>query len=280
MFKKVAKALGADPQKKQLEKYNPIVKQIDQLETDVYERISDEELRASTFNFRKRLAQGETLDDLLPEAFAAVREASKRTIGLRHYEVQLIGGIILHEGQIAEMRTGEGKTLVATLPLFLNALERKGVHLITVNDYLARRDARWMGPIFYALGMNVGVLQMSSRTDNAHNAFLVDLNLTSSREDQHQLKLVPRREAYAADITYGTNSEFGFDYLRDNLTLSLLDRVQRSHYYAIVDEVDNILIDEARTPLIISGPAADESQWYMRMAQVVKQLKPEEYDFN
>ncbi len=280
MFKKVAKALGADPQKKQLEKYNPIVQRIDQLEKDVYENISDDELRKCTINFRKRMAQGETLENLLPEVFAVVREASKRTIGLRHYEVQLIGGVILHEGKIAEMRTGEGKTLVATLPLYLNALEGKGVHLVTVNDYLARRDARWMGPIYDALGMSVGVLQMSSRTDNARNAFLVDLALTSSREDQHQLKLVPRQQAYAADITYGTNSEFGFDYLRDNLTMSLADRVQRGHHYAIVDEVDNILIDEARTPLIISGPAADESPWYMRMAQVVKQLKPEDYDFN
>jgi preprotein translocase subunit SecA len=280
MFKKVAQALGADPQKKQLEKYQTLVEQINKLEKEKFEPMSDGELRAITTVLRKRLAEGETIENVLPEAFTAVREASKRTIGLRHYDVQLIGGMVLHEGKIAEMRTGEGKTLVATLPLYLNSLAGKGAHLITVNDYLARRDARWMGPIFDALGMSVGVLQMSSRTENARNAFLVDLSITSNREDQHQLRSVLRRDAYAADITYGTNSEFGFDYLRDNLTMSLFDRVQRGHYYAIVDEVDNILIDEARTPLIISGPAADESQWYSRMAQIVKQLKPEDYEFN
>jgi len=280
MFKKVAQALGGDPNKKLMEKYSPLIQQINQFEQEKYEHISDDQLSASTVQFRQQLEQGETLDDLLPEAFAAVREASKRSIGLRHYDVQLIGGIVLHEGKIAEMRTGEGKTLVATLPLYLNALTGKGVHLVTVNDYLARRDARWMGPIFILLGMNVGVLQMAGRTENAKNAFLVDLEIKSSREDQHQLKVVTRQEAYAADITYGTNNEFGFDYLRDNLTNSLQDRVQRGHHYAIVDEVDNILIDEARTPLIISGPAADESQWYIRMAQAVKQLREEDYDFN
>ena len=280
MFKKVARALGADPQKKLLEKYRPIIQHINALEKDVFDSLSDDELRNITSNLRQRLTQGETRENVLPEAFAAVREASKRTTGLRHYDVQLIGGIILHEGKIAEMRTGEGKTLVATLPLYLNALTGKGVHLITVNDYLARRDARWMGPIFDALGMSIGVLQMSSRMENTQSAFLVDLNIQSNREDQNQLRVVPRREAYGADITYGTNSEFGFDYLRDNLTMGLSDRVQRGHFFAIVDEVDNILIDEARTPLIISGPAADESQWYTRMAQVVKQLKPEDYEFN
>ena len=280
MLKKVARVLGGDPQKKTLDQYKGSIEQINQCETSKYEKISDDELRQSTQNFRTRLNQGETLDDILPEAFTAVREASKRTIGLRHYDVQLMGGIVLHEGKVAEMRTGEGKTLVATMPLYLNALTGGGVHLITVNDYLARRDARWMGPIYDLLGMRVGVLQMSSRTDNARNGFLVDLETRSSREDQDQLKVVPRQEAYLADITYGTNSEFGFDYLRDNLTTSLSDRVQRGHHYAIVDEVDNILIDEARTPLIISGPAADESQWYQRMAQVVKLLKEEDYDFN
>jgi preprotein translocase subunit SecA len=280
MFKKVAQALGGDPTKKILEKYSPVIQQINRFEKEKYERISDEQLHASTVQFRQRLEQGEILDDLLPEAFAAVREASKRSIGLRHYDVQLIGGMVLHEGKIAEMRTGEGKTLVATLPLYLNALSGKGVHLVTVNDYLARRDARWMGPIFIMLGMNVGVLQMAGRTDNAKNAFLVDLEIKSSREDQHQLKVITRQEAYAADVTYGTNNEFGFDYLRDNLTNSIQERVQRGHHYAIVDEVDNILIDEARTPLIISGPAADESQSYMRMAQAVKQLVEGDYDFN
>jgi preprotein translocase subunit SecA len=280
MFKKVARVLGADPQKKQLEPYAAAVQHINALEKEKFAQLNDEELGNQTQQFRARLTAGETLEDLLPEAFAAVREASIRTIGLRHYDVQLIGGMVLHEGKIAEMRTGEGKTLAATLPLYLNALTGKGAHLVTVNDYLARRDARWMAPIFHALGMSVGVLQMSSRGEDVHNAYLVDLNLTSTREDQHQLKSVYRRDAYLADITYGTNSEFGFDYLRDNLTRSMADRVQRGHHYAIVDEVDNILIDEARTPLIISGPAADESQWYQRMAQVVRQLQAEDYEFN
>jgi preprotein translocase subunit SecA len=280
MFRKVAQALGGDPNKKILDKYSPLIQKINQLEKEKYEKISDEELRQSTIQFRQRLSQGETLDDLLAEAFAAVREAGKRTIGLRLYDVQLIGGMVLHEGKIAEMRTGEGKTLVATLPLYLNALTGKGVHLVTVNDYLARRDARWMGPIFIQLGMSVGVLQMAGRSENAKNAYLVDLELKASREDQNQLKIVSRQEAYAADITYGTNNEFGFDYLRDNLTGSLQERVQRGHHYAIVDEVDNILVDEARTPLIISGPAADESQYYQRMAQAVKQLREGDYDFN
>ena len=233
-----------------------------------------------TAEFRSRLADGESLDDLLPEAFAAVREATKRTIGLRHYDVQLIGGMALHQGKIAEMRTGEGKTLVATLPMYLNALTGNGVHLITVNDYLARRDARWMAPIYQLLGLSVGVLQMAARTENGKKAFLVDLEKNSPHEDQHQLRMVPRAEAYAADITYGTNSEFGFDYLRDNMTMRLDDRVQRGHYFAIVDEVDNVLIDEARTPLIISGPAQDETEWYVRMAQVVRQLRPEDYEIN
>ncbi len=216
--------------------------------------------------------------EILPDAFAAVREASKRTIGLRHYDVQLIGGIVLHQGRISEMRTGEGKTLVATLPLYLNALTGRGVHLITVNDYLARRDARWMAPIFNALGLSVGVLQMAARTENGKKAFLVDLERESPHEDQNQLRLVQREEAYLADITYGTNSEFGFDYLRDNMTMSLNDRVQRGYYYAIIDEVDNVLIDEARTPLIISGPAQDEADWYIRISQVAKALRPEDYE--
>jgi preprotein translocase subunit SecA len=199
-------------------------------------------------NIRERLVKGESLDNLLPEAFAAVREASKRSLGMRHYDVQLIGGIALHQATISEMRTGEGKTLVATLPIYLNALTRRGVHLITVNDYLARRDARWMAPLYHMLGLSIGVLQMAARTENGKKAFLVDLEKESPHEDQHQLRMVPRREAYAADITYGTNSEFGFDYLRDNMTMSLAERVQRGHYFAIVDEVDNVLIDEARTP--------------------------------
>ncbi len=279
MLKKIVQVIGGDPNKKAIEKYSVVVDQINHLEA-VFEKLSKEELRAKTDAFRTRLEDGETLDDILPEAFAAVREASKRTIGLRHYDVQLIGGIALHEGKIVEMRTGEGKTLVATLPLYLNGLTGKGTHLVTVNDYLARRDARWMYPIYNALGLTVGVLQMAARTENGKKAFLVDFEKESPHEDQHQLEMVPRQEAYAADITYGTNSEFGFDYLRDNMTMRMEDRVQRGHYYAIIDEVDNVLIDEARTPLIISGPAQDEAEWYVRMAQIVKQLRPEDFEIS
>ena len=279
MLRKIVKIFGGDPNKREIEKFSDTVDQINDLEAD-FAALSDEALSAKTIEFRARLSEGKTLDDLLPDAFAAVREASKRTLGLRHYDVQLIGGAALHQGKIAEMRTGEGKTLVATLPLYLNALTGKGAHLVTVNDYLARRDARWMAPIYNLLGMNVGVLQMAARTENGKKAFIVDLERESPHEDQHQLRMAPRQEAYAADITYGTNSEFGFDYLRDNMTMRMEDRVQRGHFYAIVDEVDNVLIDEARTPLIISGPAQDEAEWYIRMAQVIKQLRPEDYEIN
>src|SRR5689334_1918239 len=199
--------------------------------------LSDEELRGQTDLFRRRLADGSKLDDLLPEAFATVREAAIRTLGQRHYDVQLIGGIALHRGEIAEMRTGEGKTLVATLAVYLNAIEGKGVHVVTVNDYLARRDAEWMGQIYKFLGLTVGVI-------------VPNLN-----EDE-------RRAAYNADITYGTNSELGFDYLRDNMKHERAQMVQRAFNFAIVDEVDSILIDEARTPLIISGPTDDKSDLY------------------
>ncbi len=279
MLNKFIRLVGGDPNKRVLQKFDDVVVKINAFEPQ-YEALDDEALSALTGEFRSRLAQGETLDDLLPEAFAAVREASKRTLGLRHYDVQMIGGIALHQGTIAEMRTGEGKTLVATLPVYLNALTGRGVHLITVNDYLARRDARWMGPIYHKLGINVGVLQMAARTENGKKAFLYDPQHDSIHEDQHQMRMVPRQEAYLADVVYGMNSEFGFDYLRDNMTPRLEDRVQRGHYYAIVDEVDNVLIDEARTPLIISGPASDESDWYQRMAQVVRQLRPEDYEIN
>ncbi len=307
MLKKFVQIFGGDPNKREVDRYSDLVDQINALEIE-YEKISDGELEGKTVEFRRRLADGETLDHILVEAFATVREASKRTIGLRHYDVQLIGGSALHHGKIAEMRTGEGKTLVATLPVYLNALALnpdwielaqkrwgpqsekwsfkaldgiqvgRGVHLITVNDYLARRDARWMAPIYAALGMNVGVLQMAARTENGKKAFLVDFERESPHEDQNYLAMVLRQDAYAADITYGTNSEFGFDYLRDNMTMRLEDRVQRGHYYAIVDEVDNVLIDEARTPLIISGPAQDEAEWYIRMAQVVRTLRPDDYE--
>lgn len=277
MFKNIKAALGLDPIKQELDKYLKQVPAINQLEGE-FEKLSDEALSGKTNEFRSRLTNGETLDDLLPEAFATVREASKRTLGLRHYDVQLIGGMALHHGNISEMRTGEGKTLVATLPVYLNALTGRGVHLITVNDYLARRDARWMAPIYNMLGMNIGVLQMAARTDNGRRAFIVDTTISSPKEDQNQLRLVMRKEAYDADITYGTNSEFGFDYLRDNMTMSLSDRVQRGHIYAVIDEVDNVLIDEARTPLIISGPASDDVEAYYRVARVVKQLLPDEYE--
>ncbi len=260
-----------------------------------YEALSDEALRAKTDEFKARAAKAidgvldekdrkkfeqDALGEIMPEAFAAVREASKRTIGLRHYDVQVIGGAALHSGQIAEMRTGEGKTLVSTMPVYLNTLTGRGVHLITVNDYLARRDARWMAPIFNMLGVSVGVLQMAAATENGKKAFMVDFERESPHEDQHHLRLVDRVEAYSADVTYGTNSEFGFDYLRDNMAMRMDQRVQRGHYYAIVDEVDNVLIDEARTPLIISGPASGDLEWYGRMAQVVKQLRSEDYEVN
>jgi preprotein translocase subunit SecA len=292
MLQKFVKTFGGDPNKREVEKVSQVVEEVNALEAE-YEALSDEALRAKTDEFRAYLAQElegvedekdrneveqEALDELLTHAFAAVREASKRTIGLRPYDVQLLGGAVLHQGKIAEMRTGEGKTLVATLPLYLNALTGKGVHLVTVNDYLARRDARWMGPIYHALGLTVGILQMAASTENGKKAFLYDPERESPREDQDQMRLVDRRLAYQADITYGTNSEFGFDYLRDNMTMSLDDRVQRGHHYAIVDEVDNVLIDEARTPLIISGPASGDVEWYGKMSQIVRQLRPEDYE--
>ena len=279
MFKNITKALGGDPLKKELDRLGAEVEKINALETR-FETLLDEEFHAKTDEFRQRLSGGQTVDDILPEAFALVREASKRTTGLRHYDIQMIGGMVLHEGQIAEMRTGEGKTLVATLPLYLNALSGMGVHLVTVNDYLARRDARWMSPIYRLLGLSVGVLQMSSRTENARSAFMIDLDYRDIKEENDQLRLVPRAEAYQADITYGTNHEFGFDYLRDNLVMDVHQRVQRGYHYAIIDEVDNILIDEARTPLIISGPASEDVEWYSRMAAIVRQLEPEDYDMD
>src|SRR5688572_12086680 len=296
MLKNFVKIFGGDPNKKTIEQLGGIAKEINALEPK-FEALSDEELRAKKDEFKARLdqitgnvedldekqqfkVQQDALNEILPEAFAAVREASKRTLGLRHYDVQLIGGVALHRGSIAEMRTGEGKTLVATMPIYLNALLGKGVHLITVNDYLARRDARWMAPIFHMLGLSVGVLQMAAVTENGKKAFIIESERESPHEDQHHLRMVDRAEAYAADVTYGTNSEFGFDYLRDNMTMRLSDRVQRGHHYAIIDEVDNVLIDEARTPLIISGPASGDLEWYGKMAQVVKQLKPEDYELN
>ena len=277
MFKNIAKAISGDPIKKMLDQYREIVEEINALEPGL-QVLSDEALKAKTIEFKERLQQGESVDDLLVETFAVVREVAVRTVGLRHFDVQLVGGIVLHQGQIAEMKTGEGKTLVATMPIYLNALEEKGVHLVTVNDYLARRDARWMGPIFHFLGMSIGILQEASRTEHGRKAFLYDPEQESVQEDVHQLRLVDRKFAYAADVTYGTNNEFGFDYLRDNMARTLDARSQRGHHYAILDEVDNILIDEARTPLIISGPSHDDPELYIQMAQVVRQLNAEDFE--
>ncbi len=279
MLKTITRLFGGDPIRRQLESYKESVARINALEEEM-KKLPDEALQAKTGEFRSRLEAGETLDDLLPEAFAVVREVSRRTVGLRHYNVQLIGGIVLHEGKIAEMKTGEGKTLVATLPIYLNALPGKGVHLITVNDYLARRDARWMGPIFDFLGLSVGVLQTAARSEGGRKALMYAPQKESSQEDVHQLELVDRKLAYAADVTYGTNNEFGFDYLRDNMARSLEARSQRGYHYAILDEVDNILIDEARTPLIISGPAQEDPELYIQMAAVVKQMNAEDYEVN
>jgi preprotein translocase subunit SecA len=249
-------------------RYLPIVDKINALEPE-FEALTDEQLAAKTPEFRQRLAEGATLDDLLPEAFAAVREAARRKVGQRHYDVQLIGGVVLHEGKIAELKTGEGKTLTATLPLYLNALEGKGAHLVTVNDYLAKRDAQWYGPVYDMLGLSVGVLQHDS-------AFMYSAEKQNDTPNMEYLRPISRREAYRADITYGTNHEFGFDYLRDNMAVSLDATVQRERHFAIVDEVDNILIDEARTPLIISGPAEDSSSTYQTFSRFVPRLSAEE----
>ncbi|MGB9631925.1 MAG: preprotein translocase subunit SecA, partial [Chloroflexaceae bacterium] len=269
MFNWLKKIVG-DGNDKALSQIKPLVEEINRLEPEC-QALSDEELRGKTAVFRERLAAGETLDDLLPEAFAAVREAARRTIGLRHYDVQLIGGIVLHQGKIAEMKTGEGKTLVATLPLYLNALEGKGAHLVTVNDYLARVGAGWMGPVYHFLGLTVGFI--AHEQSAIYDPDYVDPH--ANPEDQRLVhwRPVPRREAYLADITYGTNNEFGFDYLRDNMAYDKAQMVQRELHYAIVDEVDNILIDEARTPLIISGPAQKSSDLYRQMARLVRNLR-------
>ncbi|MCL4458981.1 MAG: preprotein translocase subunit SecA [Chloroflexi bacterium] len=266
MFKWLTKLAG-DASERELHKLEPVVQQINALESE-FKRLSDEELRDKTTTLRGRYLAGESLDSLLPEAFAAVREASRRTTRMRHFDVQLIGGIVLHQGKIAEMKTGEGKTLVATLPLYLNALPGEGAHLVTVNDYLAKRDTQWMGPIYHLLGLSVGVIQHES-------AFLYDPTYIASDPRLHHLRPVERREAYLADITYGTNNEFGFDYLRDNMVLDLSQCVQRQLNYAIVDEVDNILIDEARTPLIISGQAEESTDKYYLFARLVPRLQRE-----
>ena len=260
----VLKKIFGSKNDRELRKVRKAVKKINALEPS-FEQLNDAELKAKTVELREQLDQGSSLEELLPEAFAAVREASKRTMGMRHFDVQMIGGMILHQGKIAEMRTGEGKTLVATLAAYLNALTGHGVHIITVNDYLARRDAQWMAPIYQALGMSVGVIQSFQGVDEA-NSFL-------ATQDSDELMPCSRQDAYAADITYGTNNEFGFDYLRDNMALRIEDKSQRGLAFAIVDEVDSILIDEARTPLIISGAAKDSSTLYKRMNALVQLLE-------
>jgi preprotein translocase subunit SecA len=242
----LAKVIGTQNDR-ELKRLRPLVDRVNSFEPSI-QPLSDADLRAKTVEFRERLGRGETLNDLLPEAFAVVREAGRRVLNMRHYDVQLIGGMVLHNGAIAEMKTGEGKTLVATLPAYLNALEGKGVHVVTVNDYLARRDSEWMGRVYRFLGLTVGVIQ-------------------------HDLNDQQRQAAYACDITYGTNNEFGFDYLRDNMKFDLGSMVQRGHHFAIVDEVDSILIDEARTPLIISGPAEESTDLYYEVDRIIPKLK-------
>ncbi|HOP17903.1 MAG TPA: preprotein translocase subunit SecA, partial [Gammaproteobacteria bacterium] len=246
------------------------VEQINVLEPAL-QALSDEALAAKTDEFRERLAKGETTDVLLPEVFAVVREASRRVLGMRHFDVQMIGGMVLNQGKIAEMRTGEGKTLVATLAVYLNALVGKGVHVVTVNDYLARRDAGWMGRLYRFLGMSTGVINSSGGMGPDSSSYVLDPEYQGDTGGFPHLRPVSRAEAYACDITYGTNNEFGFDYLRDNMAFSAAQRVQR-RYFAVVDEVDSILIDEARTPLIISGPAEDSSDLYRRVNDIPGQL--------
>lgn len=284
------KILGGllDSNEREVNKLKPIVDQVNSFEPEI-KKLTTPKLKAKTTEFKKRLKDGETLDQILPEAFAVVREASRRSIGQRHFDVQVMGGTVLHQGKIAEMRTGEGKTLVATLPLYLNSLTGKGVHLVTVNDYLSRRDAEWMGPIFHTLGVSVGVI-------NHDVSYVFDPNPNTKQTEDSDLKMDPeeslspeqeglgvgkflrqvnRREAYLADITYGTNNEFGFDYLRDNMAQSLDHMVQRELNFAIVDEVDSILIDEARTPLIISQAAEESTEKYYQFAKIVDRLNKE-----
>ncbi len=278
-----------DPNQKLIDQNMPVVEKINALEMEI-SKLKDEELKAKTKNFQGKLKKGVSCEEILPEAFATVREVSQRVTGMRHYDVQILGGLFLHKGNIIEMKTGEGKTLVSTLPVYLNALKNKGVHVVTVNDYLAKRDTVWMGQIYHSLGLSVGCIQHNS-------AYLYDPNYLEERVDEGSerdqerdetgsfkveksyLRPVTRKEAYQADITYGTNNEFGFDYLRDNMVSEISQKVQRSNYYAIIDEVDSILIDEARTPLIISAPAEESTDKYKSFAQIVPKLK-ENVDFN
>ena len=265
-----------DGTEREIAKFRKVAEKINELEPGI-QTLSDEQIKGKTEEFKKRLANGETLDDLLVEAFAVVREASKRTTGMRPFDVQMIGGMVLHEGRIAEMRTGEGKTLVATLPLYLNSLEGRGAHLITVNDYLAKYHAQWMGKVYNFLGLSVGALQGSNpETGELEASYLYDPDYTNEDEPVYlNLRRCDKQEAYLADVTYGTNHVYGFDYLRDNMAFTKDELVQRDLHYAIVDEVDSILIDEARTPLIISGQAAKSSDLYYKMDKVVARLMDE-----
>ncbi|OGD67244.1 preprotein translocase subunit SecA [Candidatus Campbellbacteria bacterium RIFOXYC2_FULL_35_25] len=274
MMNFLKKILSGDENKKAQKDLQPLVEKINSWE-DSFLNLSEEALKNKTKEYRDRLKEGETLDELLPEAFALVRETSKRNLGERHYDVQLFGGIILHQGKIAEMRTGEGKTLVATLPVYLNALEGKGVHVVTVNDYLSRRDAVWMGQVYSALGLSIGII-------NSEQSYLYDsthTELDKERDEEGSYKIVDeflrpctRKEAYGADITYGTNNEFGFDYLRDNIEYRKEQIRQREYNFAIVDEIDSILIDEARTPLIISTPTTDSEDLYAQFAKIATKM--------
>jgi preprotein translocase subunit SecA len=264
MFGILTKIVGTKNER-ELKRLSPIVEKINSFEP-LMKSLDDSKLKSKTDEFRRRLQAGETMDDILPEAFAVVRETSRRVLNMRHFDVQLIGGIVLHQGKIAEMKTGEGKTLVATLAVYLNALDGHGVHVVTVNDYLAKRDTQWMGPIYHFLGLSVGVIQHEA-------SFLYDPSYQSEDKRLQMLRPITRKEAYNADITYGTNNEFGFDYLRDNMRYDINDYVQRELNYAIVDEVDSILIDEARTPLIISGPSEESTDKYYKIDKIIPKLK-------
>src|SRR5208282_3321431 len=271
----IASKIFGSKNDREIKRLRPYADDINELESAM-ERKSADQLRARIAEWKARISaieerelRDEALQEILPEVFAVVREASKRTLGQRHFDVQLIGGMVLHEGRIAEMKTGEGKTLVATLPVYLNALDGRGVHVVTVNDYLAKRDAQWMGTIYHALGISVGVIQNDS-------SFLFDPSFLSHDKRFNNLRPCTRSEAYLADVTYGTNNEFGFDYLRDNMKYDLAEYSQRELNYAIVDEVDSILIDEARTPLIISGPSEESTDKYYKVNRVVPGLKAED----
>jgi preprotein translocase subunit SecA len=270
MFRNIVKTIFGDPMERAISGYRDMIEKINALEPEI-QKLSDEQLKAKTKAFQERLANGETADDILVEAFAVVREASVRTTTLRHYDVQLIGGMVLHEGRIAEMKTGEGKTLVATLPLYLNALGGRGAHLVTPNDYLSKHGLQTMGPVYHLLGLSASVIQNTGGQPDS-GSFMFDPDYISDDARYQNLRPITRREAYHADITYGTNNEFGFDYLRDNMAMTPERLVQRELHYAIVDEVDSILIDESRTPLIISGPSDQPSDYYRQFAAVVKKL--------